>query len=161
MDVGDWVQLVAMMLLPTLLVAVLLHVGPCAQALRRRLSGRRRDADLQPTHPPIERLAADMRRLLRRYETVRRSGDLPMPALRLRAVEGAIADCALDAADALGVQTSDQSPVRKLTTPQLRRLLHGLIEAGLMLPAVGLLADSSDSRDKLVDRPPSPRPAVT
>ena len=34
-----------------------------------------------------------------------RSADLPMRALRLRAVEGAIADCAIEAGDALGVQS--------------------------------------------------------
>jgi hypothetical protein len=147
MDVGDWVQLVAIMLLPTLLVAVILHIGPWVQALRRRFSRRRGDADLQPKHPPIEQLAADLRRLLRRYETVRSSAELPMRALRLRAVEGAIADCAIEAADALSLQAADQSSARKLSTPQLSRLLRALVEAGLMLPAIGLLTNSSDSRD--------------
>ena len=147
MDVGDWALLVAIMLLPTLLVAVLLHIGSWFQALRRRLSRRRGDADLQPTHPPIERLAADLRRLLSRHETVRCAADMPMRALRLRAVEGAIADCAIDAADALGLQPTDQSPARKLSTAQLRRLLQELVDQGLMLPAIGLLASSSDSRD--------------
>ena len=147
MDVGDWAQLVAIMLLPTVLVALLLHVGPWLQAIRRRISKRPADSDLRPTHPPIERLAADLRRLLRRYEEVRRSADMPMRAMRLRAVEGAIADCAIEAAHALGLHTSDQPTVRKLSTPQLRRLLHALVEEGLMLPPVGLLTTSSDSND--------------
>ncbi len=134
MGIAEWVEIVALMLLPTMLVAGALHAGPAVRAVRRFVTTRSADTQLHPTHPPIERLAADLRRLLERYETVKRTADLPMRAQRLRAVEGAISDCALQTASALDLVCPDRPPRRGLSTTELRRLLLALVDAGLVLP---------------------------
>lgn len=145
MRAGEWSQLVVLMLLPTLLVASALHLGQFVRAVQRTVTRRAVGPKLQPTRPPIERLASDLRRLLDRYELIKLSADLPMRAQRLRAVEGAIADCAIEAACALGVHGPDQEERRMLSTQQLRWLLQRLADAGLALPpSIGLLASSSD-----------------
>lgn len=145
MRFGDWVQVVLIMVFPTLLVASMLAVGPVARAVRHVLTGRNADREPQPTHPPIERLAADLRRLLRRHDSIIGAVDLPMRAQRLRAVEGAIADCAADAAAALGVDCPQRPGARPLSTRRLRALLQALAAEGLVLPStVSLLAGSQE-----------------
>src|SRR5690242_3019516 len=67
--------------------------------LRRRL---RRDHP-QPDGPPIEQLAADLRRLIRQHHAVKSAPDLMMRAHHLYAIEGAITGCAVQAASALDV----------------------------------------------------------
>ena len=136
MNVAKASEIVAIMLSPTLVVAAALYIPRGVRAIARRI-GRHSD---QVTHPPIEELAADLRRLLRQHETLKQSPGLAMRAKHLRAVEGAITDCATEAATALGLPCPDQ-PVRGvLPTPQLRELLRSLADAGLVLPpAVGLL----------------------
>ena len=144
MHAGELTQLVVLMVLPTLLVALALHLGRVLRAVRRALGRRDVGPALQPTRPPIERLASDLRRLLDRYELIKRSADLPMRASRLRAVEGAIADCAMEAASALGLNGPEDER-RRLSTKQLRCLLHRLADEGLVLPSsIGLLTSSSD-----------------
>ena len=94
----------------------------------------------QPTHPPIEQLAADLRRLLNRHEAVIRSTEMAMRAHRLRAVEGAIAGCATETAVALGVSCPQLRWGGALPQSEIRRLLLALADAGLVLPpAITLL----------------------
>jgi hypothetical protein len=108
----------------------------------RRLVDRREDCGPQPDGPPIERVAADLRRLLWQHDRVTRSADVAMWSGRLRALEGAISICATQAARALDVPYPDPpAPGGVVLKPQLRRLLRALAAAGLAVPAeVGLLA---------------------
>ena len=144
-------QVVVLMLSPTLVVGGALYCPRGIRAIRRRLRSRR--ARLEPDHPPIEQLASDLRRLLERHEVVRRSPSVAKRAQHLLALEGAISDCAGDAALALGVPWPDRSGVAglagagagrsagraPLATTDLRVLLCRLAAAGLVLgPATGL-----------------------
>jgi len=136
MNVAKATEIVAIMLSPTIVVAAALYIPRGVRAIAGRL---RRDQD-QVTHTPIEELAADLRRLLHQHETIKQSPGLAMRAKHLRAVEGAIADCAAEAAIALGLPCPDRPAHGELPTPQLRQLLRSLADAGLVLPpAVGLL----------------------
>jgi hypothetical protein len=136
MNVAKATEIVAIMLSPTLVVAAALYLPRGVRAIAQRLG----DDQGQVTHTPIEELAADLRRLLRQHETIKQSPALAMRAKHLRAVEGAITDCATEAATALGLPSPDRPAHGVLPTPQLRQLLRSLADAGLVLPpAVGLL----------------------
>ena len=142
MNVAKAAEIVAVMLSPTILVAAAIYVPRGARALWRRLHP---EHD-QVTHTPIEELAADLRRLLRQHETLRQSPGVAMRAKHLRAIEGAITDCATEAAIGLGLPGPDRPAHGGLPTPQLRELLRSLADAGLVLPpAVGLLAAEKKS----------------
>jgi hypothetical protein len=133
--------IVVLMLSPTLLIGTALYAPRGVRAIWRRLAGRRYDSTSQPTNPPIEQLAADLRRLLWHHDMVKRSTDVAMRARRLRALEGAITDCATQAARAIDVPYPDRPAHGEFDKPQLRRLLRALAAAGLVLPtAVELLA---------------------
>jgi hypothetical protein len=119
--------------------------GAHARPLRliwRRLVDRRDDSGPHPDGPPIEKLAADLRRLLWQHDRVTRSADVAMWSGRLRALEGAICICATQAARALEVPCPDPpAPGGVVHKPQLRQLLRALAAAGLVVPPeVGLLA---------------------
>jgi hypothetical protein len=150
-------EIVLLMLAPTLLIGAFVYSPRIVRAVPRRLADRRARNNPQPASPPIEQLAADLRRLLWRHDTVRRStdqlrlrempGDTDTPiivAMRVRrmwALESAITDCARQAARALEVPHPTTPTYGALDTPRLRRLLRDLANAGLVLPpAVGLLA---------------------
>jgi hypothetical protein len=135
-------RVVAIMLAPSAAVGAAVGAvfyGPRAvRYLRRRMQ---RDYP-QPDGPPIEQLAADLRRLVRQHHAVKRAPDLLMRAHHLYAIEGAITDCAVQAAVALGVPHPQVPRHSVLTTTELKRLLRTLADAGLVLPTgVGLLAD--------------------
>jgi hypothetical protein len=150
-------EIVLLMLAPTLLIGALVSAPRIVRAASRRAADRRARNNPQPVGPPIEQLAADLRRLLWRHDTVRRSTDelrrrerpgdtdtpiiVAMRARRLWALEGAITDCATKAARALDVPHPAAPPYGGLDKPRLSRLLRDLADAGLVLPpAVGLLA---------------------
>jgi hypothetical protein len=135
-------EIVILMLSPTLLLAAALHAPRTVAAVWRILADRRADNYPQPTSLPIEQLAADLRRLLWQHDTVRRSTDVPMRARRLRALEGAISDRAMQAASALEVPHPESSAYGGLDKPQLRRLLCDLAAAGLVLPHALVLLGS-------------------
>jgi hypothetical protein len=139
MDVAKAAEIVVIMLSPTIAVSAAIYVPKGVRAVYSR--ARRRDVNPQPSQRPIEEVARDIRRLLHRHESVRRSTGIARRAQHLEALEAAIADCAAEAARALDVPCPER-PVRgALPTPQLRRLLLALADAGLVLPpAVGLLA---------------------
>jgi hypothetical protein len=150
-------EIVLVMLAPTLLIATIVYAPRIVQAVWQRIADRRARNNPQPTSPPIEQLAADLRRLLWRHDAVSRSTDelrrrempgdadtpiiFAMRARRLWALEGAITDCATKAARALDVSHPAVPACGVLEKPNLRRLLRDLADAGLVLPsAVGLLA---------------------
>lgn len=107
-------------------------------SLRTRLqlrSLRRRELRrLTPAGPPLERVAADLRRLLADHEQLWGASDVVTRGGRLLALEVALTDCALDAARALGCEASPRVEGCALPRPQLRVLLHQLCACGLDLP---------------------------
>jgi hypothetical protein len=135
--------IVLLLLSPALLVEATIY-GPCCVRAVWRLVSRRAETNPQPTDPPIEQIAADLRRLLWQHDMLMRSADCATRdgARRLRAAEAAITERATQAARALNVP---HRPVfGRLDTPQLRRLLRTLTAEGLVLPpAVGLLSPDS------------------
>jgi|1186.fasta_scaffold43399_2 hypothetical protein len=143
MNIARLGQIVFILLSPTLIVGAALHLPRWVRAVTRTLRERTRpvDRDLLPAGPPIEELARDLRRLLLQHDALRRSTEAAMRAWRLHALEGAISDCAVQAARSLDVPCPDRAGPVALEKPQLRRLLRALEQAGLVLPTgVGLLA---------------------
>lgn len=131
MDVVRVVRIVGLMVSPTVAIGAAIYVPRLVRAqLRSFRSGRE-----QPTRPPIEKLAADLRRLLQRYAALRRSPQVAMRAHHLWALEAAIADCAVTAAEALDVAHPPRRTQGRLPTPALHRLLRDLAEAGLAIPS--------------------------
>jgi hypothetical protein len=146
MDVVKVGQVVLTMLMPTLAIAAVLNLPRGVRATRRLAAKRKVETTPQPSHPPIEQLAADLRRLLQRHETLRRTTGVAMRGRHLLALESAITDCATDAATALDLPAPDRPRHGGLATPELRRLLHSLANAGIVLPpAIGLLAADGHS----------------
>jgi hypothetical protein len=136
MDLAKTGQIVALMVSPTVVIAAALYLPRGLRALRRAVR-----PEPAPANPPIEALAADLRRLLRRHEDLARSADGTARAVRLRALEGAITDCATDAARALGLPGPDRPDPAPLPAQDLARLLRALARAGLVLPSeIGLLS---------------------
>jgi hypothetical protein len=140
--VGEWVVL---MVTPTLAVAAALGSPALLRAMQRRRRQRPRgpaDAPAPaPVRPPIEQLAADLRRLLQRHDALKQSTDVAVRGRKLLALEAAITDCAVDAAGALDVPCPPRPGRAALATPALRRLLHALAAAGLVIePLTGVFA---------------------
>lgn len=132
-------HIAVLILSPAALFGVVFGVR-CAVGAVRRTVRRRAEQRLQPSGPPIEQIAADLRRMLWRHEGFVRSDAVAMSAGRVRALEVAISKCAMQAARALGVSHSEPSAHRALDRRQLRRLLRALRAEGLVLPAeVGLV----------------------
>ncbi len=141
MNVAEAGQFVVVMLAPTLLVGAGLLVPRVYRSARRLVKQRRVEEILAPQHPPIEHLAADLRRLLQRHDALKQSTDVAMRVRHLQALESAISDCATEAAQALGVPYPERHERSPLPIPELRRLLRALADAGLVLvPATGLTA---------------------
>lgn len=135
---------VILLLSPTLLVATALYSVGAVRAIRDRLTDRGDRDTPQPANPPIEKLAADLRRLLWHHHRLTQSTEFAISALRLWALQAAITICATQAARALDVPYPDPPADAGLGTPELRRLLRSLAAAGLVLPpAVRLLAPDS------------------
>ncbi len=104
------------------------------KALRGRRDLPSGGEQLKPSGPPIQQTAQSLRRLLVQHRATVGSGTVMGAATRLRALECALTDCALQAADAVGVDR----PVRRTGGPlpraELRSLLVRLAEAGIVLP---------------------------
>lgn len=101
------------------------------RVLRRRAGG-----EPLPTGPPLEKTAADLRRLLAQHEAVRRSPGLAAKSAHLAALDGAITDSAYDAARAVGVDPPPRTGRAPLSRPDLRRLLTQLADSGVVLPSL-------------------------
>ena len=138
-DVVTIARALLVIFLPALLLGAAAY-GPGWFRARRRIAEDRRAAGHpQPAGRPIERIAADLRRLLWQYDTCSRLIDASQRARRLWFLRIGISDCAVEAARALEVPLPDRAPNAAFAEPQLRRLLPALAAEGLALPAVDLL----------------------
>ena len=90
----------------------------------------------QPAGPPLEQVAADLRRLLAEHRRVVRSPHLPARGRRLAALEAALTDRALDAARALELEVPARTPGQALPVAALQTLLVDLARSGVVLPDV-------------------------
>lgn len=131
LDVG---KLALITVTPTLIGAAVVYTPRWWAVLSRAWAGRIAE-EPRPIGPPIEQLAADLRRLLRLHEELTRSAHVAMLAHRLWAVEAAIGARAVEAARALDVPHRKPEQFEMLTRAELRQLLHALAQAGLALPA--------------------------
>ena len=86
--------------------------------------------------PPLEQVAADLRRLVAEHRRVVDTRQLPARGRRLVALEGALTDRALDAARALELDVPGRPTGGPLPVPALRDLLLDLQRAGVVLPDV-------------------------
>jgi hypothetical protein len=130
-DVGKLALIVAT---PTLLGAVVIYAPKWCAVVVEKCS-HLRPAPPQPLGPPIQQLAADLRRLLRLHGELVASAHLAMRAHRLWAVEAAIGVRAIEAARALGVPHREPEMPGALTRSELLELLNALSASGLVLPA--------------------------
>ncbi|MFC3738592.1 hypothetical protein [Paractinoplanes deccanensis] len=131
LDVGKLALIVAA---PTLIGAAVVYAPRFCGAVADRWRALHPPPP-QPFGPPIEQLAADLRRLLRLHSDLTASAHLAMRAHRLWAVEAAIATRAVETAKALGVPHPDPPTPGALTRRELLDLLTALSAAGLVLPA--------------------------
>ncbi|MBL7259258.1 hypothetical protein [Paractinoplanes lichenicola] len=134
MDFWDAAKLALIVATPTLLGALVIYAPKWCGAIADRWEAARPKPP-EPYGPPIEQLAADLRRLLRLHSELTVSAHLAMRAHRLWAVEAAIGTRAVEAARALGVPHPEPGPHDTLTRRQLHDLLMHLAGAGLALPA--------------------------
>jgi hypothetical protein len=130
-DVGKLALIVAT---PTLLGAAVIY-APKWWGLMAEKWSRLRPQPPVPLGPPIEQLAADLRRLLRLHGELVASAHLAMRAHRLWAVEAAIGARAIEAARALDVPHREPELPGALTRSELLDLLNALSACGLVLPA--------------------------
>jgi hypothetical protein len=129
-DVG---KLVLIVLTPTLLGAAVVW-APKYCAAATAYWEKHRPHPPEPLGPPIQQLAADLRRLLRLHGSLTASATLAMRAHRLWAVEAAIAVRAVEAARALEVPHREPDQPGALRRDELTALLRALGSAGLVLP---------------------------
>lgn len=135
MSLLDMGKLALITVTPTLIGAAVVYTPRWWAALAEAWSGRDRAEEPHPIGPPIEQLAADLRRLLRLHEELARSAHIAMLAHRLWAVEAAIGARAVEAARALDVPHRTPEQWEVLTRAELGQLLTALATAGLVLPA--------------------------
>jgi hypothetical protein len=131
LDVG---RLVLIILTPTLLGAVVVTAPRWCGAIAR-VWPERGSRDPKPLGPPIEQLAADLRRLLRLHAELTAGAHLALRAHRLWAIEAAIGVRAVEAANALEVPHREPERPGALSRDELCALLYALGDAGLVLPA--------------------------
>jgi len=131
LDVGKLALIVAT---PTLLGAMVVYAPKWCGYVTDRWRERQPPVPV-PAGPPIEQLAADLRRLLRLHGELTASAVLAMRAHRLWAVEAAIAVRAVEAARALGVPHREPDVPGALSRDELLALLTALASSGLVLPA--------------------------
>jgi hypothetical protein len=129
--VGAAGTLLVIALTPAAVAGAVVWLPRVVRAVRARA---RPGDDLRPVGRPLERTAADLRRLMTEHGQVRRSTTIAVRGMRLRALEGAITDCAFEAADALGVPRPAGTGHQPLPRAELRALLVDLTRSGLVLP---------------------------
>jgi hypothetical protein len=135
MSLLDLGKLAIITVTPTLIGALVVYT-PRWFAVLTRAWPDRTDPEPAPMGLPIERLAADLRRLLRLHDELTRSAHIAIRAHRLWAVEAAIGVRAVEAAQALDVPHREPGPDETLSRTELGRLLHALVDAGLVLPTI-------------------------
>lgn len=134
MDIWDAGKLALIVATPTLLGALVVYAPKWCEFLADRWEAAHPPPPA-PYGPPIEQLAADLRRLLRLHSELTASAHMAMRAHRLWAVEAAIGARGVEAARALGLPHPELGPQDMLTRRQLHDLLTSLAAAGLVLPA--------------------------
>jgi hypothetical protein len=134
--------LVVLLLFPALLFGASMGVHR-GSAAGRELHSPRAVRRLRPACPPIEKIAVDLRRMLRRHDVIARSTDAGARS-RLQSLETLISRTAVQAARALGVSHPEPSAYGAIGTLELRQLLRSLMAAGLVLPpGTGLVSPDS------------------
>jgi hypothetical protein len=133
-NVFDAGKLALIVVTPTALGAVAVY-APKWCGLVADQWARLRPPPPAPLGPPIEQLAADLRRLLRLHGEMLDSAHLAMRAHRLWAIEAAIGVRAIEAARALDVPHREPEMPGALTRSELLDLLNTLSACGLVLPA--------------------------
>jgi hypothetical protein len=119
-------------LTPTAVAAAAVLLPRMVRAVRRRLVS----SPPLPAGPPLEQVAADLRRLLAEHRKVVRSPQLPARGRRFAALEAALTDRALDAARALQLEVPVRPVGAPLPLPALQSLLRDLARSGVVLPDV-------------------------
>ncbi len=133
MNPADVGRLALIVMTPTLIGAVIFLAPKWCSWLADKWEDRR-DHGLLPAGPPIERLAADLRRLLRLHAELNASAQAAMRAHRVWAVEAAISVRAAETARALGVPYREPDGPGGPRRGELSELLRALAAAGLVLP---------------------------
>lgn len=116
-----WLQFAVVCVLPVSLIMLLIHFPK----LIRPITQRRIPAN--PTHPPIERLVADLHRLSAEQDRVR-TGDVPARGRRLTVIQLAYDDVLLDCCAALDLSRPGPPP---LTHDQRLDIEAELMKCGL------------------------------
>lgn len=123
-----------------MILAPIPAAGAVLAAAREVTAGRTGDSEPQPMNPPIEFVAADLRRLLWQHDLMMRA-DMANVAKHLWALEVVITRRAVQAARALEVPHPRPPAEGGFDRPRLRRLLRALAAEGLAIPlTVGLMA---------------------
>lgn len=133
MNPADVGRLALIVMTPTLVGAVIIFAPRWCSWLSD-LWEERRAHEPQPIGPPIEQLAADLRRLLRLHAELNESAQAAMRAHRVWAVEAAISVRAVETARALGVPYREPDSPGGPCRGELSELLRALAAAGLVLP---------------------------
>jgi hypothetical protein len=118
-----------------LVCATLCNPRPMATLLEWLTELRERRRGPRPSGPPIEQIAADLRRLMREHDRLVRPPPEWHRAHHLRACELALHDRAEEAATALGLPAY-ADPAGGGTTEELAWRLRQLAQAGLVLTEI-------------------------
>ena len=133
---------IGLVLLSAALLSAAIHFVPRGvRAVRRLIENQRVRRLPQPTNPPIEQIAADLRRLLREHDASygRRAARRAVGACRIGSRDHR--SCAAGGACARCAAPCPVGRTAGLSRQQLCKLLRALATEGLVLPtAVGLLA---------------------
>ena len=127
------VTLLWIALTPTAVAGAAVLLPRAVRAARRRLAAPPPPA---AAGPPLERVAADLRRLLAEHAQVTGSPQLPARGRRLQALEAALTDRAVEAARALELEVPPRPAGAGLPVATLRALLVELARSGVVLPDV-------------------------
>ena len=98
--------------------------------LRRRFQDRRRRGPV-PAGPPIERIAADLRRLYRQRTMLGTNGPDPGRGLRTKALNAAYVDVLISACRALDVAVPQTGPNGLVSDVEIERVEGDLRQQGL------------------------------
>ena len=126
------VTLLWIALTPTAVAGAAVLLPRAVRALRRRMTA----SPPRAAGPPLEQVAADLRRLVAEHRRVVDTRQLPARGRRLVALEGALTDRALDATRALERDVPGRPTSGPLPVAALRDLLLDLQRAGVVLPDV-------------------------
>ncbi len=122
------IEFIALLILPTMVVCALQHL-PEMIALAARVVKQVHPPAQQPAGPPIERIAADLRRISAHLDALVTSGPVPGRIMRVRSTVAAYDHVLLDACRALEVEPA--SAATPLSSDERLRTEAALAAAGL------------------------------